>query len=86
MVQRIDARLESQLQLEAYRRTLPQLGIEQLRRDAERLAELALVSQPAVIRWLIDEAMEQQQGQMPPVAERHLAWVGELASEGDHQL
>jgi hypothetical protein len=85
VVQRIDARLETQLQFEAYRRSLPQLGIEQLRRDAERLAELALVSQPAVIRWLIDEAMEQQKGQVPPIAERHLAWAGELTSGGDHQ-
>jgi len=47
---------------------------------------LFTVAQQLVHGGLIDEAMEQQQGQMPPVAERHLAWVGELTSEGDHQL
>lgn len=47
--QPIDASLEGQLAFERYRRSLPGLSAAELRRDAERLAELALVTQPAVI-------------------------------------
>jgi hypothetical protein len=79
--QGIDASLEGQLAFERYRRTIKGLGIEELRRDAERLAELALVTQPAVIRWLLAQVLEHEKRQMQPVEDWHLALAAELLAD-----
>ena len=81
MAQPIDASLEGQWALERYRRTLKDLSAAELRRDAERLAELALVTQPAVIRWLLDQVLEHEQRQVQPVEDWHQALAAELLGE-----
>lgn len=83
MEQAIDASLEGQLALERYRRSLDALSIDELRRDALRLAELALVTQPAVIRWLLAQVLEHEKRQMQPVEDWHLALAAELLAEQD---
>ena len=79
--QPIDVSLEGQLAFERYRRSLSALTPSELRRDAERLAELALVSQPAVIRWLLAQVLEHEKRQMQPVEDWHLAMASELLAE-----
>ena len=81
MAQSIDASLEGQWALERYRRTLEDLSAAELRRDAERLAELALVTQPAVIRWLLAQVLEHEKRQLQPVEDWHLAMAAELLAE-----
>lgn len=82
MAQQIDASLEGRWALERYRRTLKDLSAAELRRDAERLAELALVTQPAVIRWLLDQVLAHEKRQMiQPVEDWHLALAQELLGE-----
>ena len=81
MTRGIDASLEGRWALERYRRSLDGLSLEELRRDALRLAELALVSQPAVIRWLLDQVLEHEKRQMQPVEGWHLAIAAELMAE-----
>ena len=81
MNQPIDASLEGRLAFERYRRSLPGLTAAELRRDGERLAELTLVTQPAVIRWLLAQVLEHEKRQMQPVEDWHLAMASELLAE-----
>lgn len=77
----IEASLSAQLALESYRRSLDGLSADELRRHALRLAELALVTQPAVIRWLMAQVLDNDERQVPLVNEQHLAWVLELETK-----
>ena len=77
----IDASLEGELALERYRRSINGLSISELRRDAARLAELALVTQPAVIRWLLAQVLEHEKRQMQPIEDWHLALAAELLAD-----
>lgn len=74
----IDASLEGRWALERYRRSLPGLSAAELRRDAERLAELALVTQPAVIHWLLARVLEMEKAALPPVEDWHRGLASEL--------
>lgn len=77
----IDASLEGELAFERYRRSIDGLSLEELRRDAVRLAELALVTQPAVMRWLLEQVLEHEKRQMQPVEDWHLAMAAELLGQ-----
>ena len=81
MSQAIDASLEGRWALERFRRSLDGLSTEQLRQQALQLAELALVQQPAVIRWLLDQVLEHEKRQMQPVEDWHLAMAAELLAD-----
>ena len=75
---------------EEFRRSLPSRSEDELRRLCEQLAELAIVHQPAAIRWLVDDAASAwvRRGDdgalsLPPPS----SWHEQLAAEllGDHQ-
>lgn len=79
--------LSRQLQLEDLRRSLGKMQQAELRQCCEHLAELALVTQPAVIRWLTEDAAKAWQavmrseaapGELPPGVE---PWHEQLANE-----
>lgn len=73
--------LQKRLALERYRRSLPHKSIEELRHEALELAELALVSQPAVIQWLLQLVMDSEMRQGLPIEDWHLALASELSAE-----
>lgn len=79
--------LARQLLLEEFKRSLPERSIEDLRLCCARLAELAIVLQPAAIRWLVDDAMKAwhaaADGPSPagPVTAFHEQLAAELLAE-----
>lgn len=73
--------LQNRLALERYRRSKPHRSIEELRREALQLAELALVAETAAIQWLLQLVMDGEKRQGLPVEGRHLALAGELSAE-----
>lgn len=89
-MQSMEPSMARQVVYEEFKRSLPGRSQEELRQLCLQLAELALVAQPAAIRWLVDEAagawiQRQPDGtvQLPPPS----AWHEQLAAEllGDHQ-
>jgi hypothetical protein len=70
-----ETKLEDELVFESYRRFLPHLSPEDLRRDLEKLAYLVLVAHPAAIRWFTAELMGQSKSQASPLVEQCLAQI-----------
>ena len=76
-MQGFECPLQNRLALERFRRSLPDKSIDELRREALELAELALVAQPAAIQWLLQQVMEGDRRQPPPIE----GWHAEMAEE-----
>lgn len=79
--------LARQLMLEEFKRSLPQRSIEDLRQCCEQLAELAIVLQPAAMRWMAEDALSAMAtahatpGGLPPVTAVHEAMAMEVLQE-----
>jgi hypothetical protein len=86
-MQPMEPSLARQVVLEEFKRSLPERSIDDLRQCCERLAELALVLQPAAIRWLVDDAITAwgavKAGPSPagPVTARHEAMAADLLAD-----
>jgi hypothetical protein len=84
--------LAGQLKLEEFRRALPRYSVDELRECCSRLAELALVTQPAAMRWVVKDTLdllaEAKAGPTPAGAAgaRHEAMADDLrvSGAGDH--
>lgn len=84
ILQGFECPLQNRLALERYKRSLPDKSADELRREALELAELALVAQPAAIQWLLQQVMEGNRRQPPPIEGWHTAMAEELSlQEGD---
>lgn len=92
-MQSMEPSLARQLMLEDFKRSLPERSLEDLRHCCERLAELAIVLQPAAIRWLVDDALtawdavRASPSPAGPVTAMHEQLAAELLMElrpGDH--
>ncbi len=74
--------------LQEFRLALPAMGIDELREHCSRLAELAIVVQPAAMSWLAGEAAASLQASIqqshPPLEGMAVVARFESGDQADH--